>query len=231
MSGAPADPPTAPTPRLPRGFYRQDPITVARALLGQRLVGVRGGHRVAGTIVETEAYLGYRDAAAHSFQWRKTPRTQTMFADGGTAYVFLNYGIHHLLNVVVAKAEEPQAVLIRAVEPTEGLDVMRTRRPKARRDRDLCSGPGKVGAAFAVDRGDDGLDLTTSDTLWLERRRGDTPAPGSVVACPRIGVDYAGPWALTPLRYYLPESIHVSRRWPPAARGRKAGKGNKESKS
>ena len=186
---------------------------MGRALLGQRLVSVRQGRRVVGRIVETEAYLGYRDAAAHSYQWRKTPRTKTMFADGGTAYVFLNYGIHHLLNVVVARPDQPQAVLIRAVEPLEGLTTIRERRPKARRDQDLGSGPGKVGAAFAIDRGDDGLDLTRSTTLWLERAKPTDPQTGRIVVCPRIGVDYAGPWALAPLRYYLQGNVHVSRRW------------------
>ncbi|MEM8495780.1 MAG: DNA-3-methyladenine glycosylase, partial [Planctomycetota bacterium] len=134
-------------PRLDRPFFRQDPVTVARRLLGQRLVHLVDGTRCAGLIVETEAYLGFEDKAAHSYGWRKTERTKTMFADGGTAYVFLNYGIHRLLNIVVAEIDQPQAVLLRALEPTEGLEAMRQRRPKAKRDTDLCSGPGKLGAA------------------------------------------------------------------------------------
>lgn len=179
-------------------------------MLGQRLVHIVEGVRVAGRIVETEAYLGYRDKAAHSFNWRKTERTKTMFADGGTAYVFLNYGIHHLLNIVVAKVDQPQAILIRAAEPTEGLDAMRRRRPKARRDTDLCSGPGKVGAAFGVDRSHDGADLTTSPSLFVERLRKHAFADRHIVTTTRVGVDYAGEWAAAPLRFYLKDNPHVS---------------------
>ncbi|MEO0515385.1 MAG: DNA-3-methyladenine glycosylase [Planctomycetota bacterium] len=196
--------------KLDRFFYRRDPITVARALLGQRLVSTLGGVRVAGLIVETEAYLGYQDKAAHSFNWRKTERTQTMFADGGTAYVFLNYGIHHLLNIVVAEVDQPQAVLIRAVEPTEGLVTVRQRRPKARRDTDLCSGPGKLGAAFAVDRTHDGIDLATSESLFVERLRQRAVAAPKIVTTTRVGIDYAGEWAAAPLRFYLRGNPHVS---------------------
>lgn len=187
-------------------------MTVARALLGQRLVHVVDGERVAGLIVETEAYLGHRDKAAHSFNRRRTDRTATMFADGGTAYVFLNYGIHHLLNIVVAGVDQPQAVLIRAVEPTQGLDAMRRRRPKARRDTDLCSGPGKVGAAFAVDRSHDGTDLTNSRTLFVEQIRKRAFADRQLVTTARVGVDYAGEWAAAPLRFYLKDNPHVSAR-------------------
>lgn len=198
------------TARLGGSFYRRDPVTVARALLGQRLVSRVGGKRVAGVIVETEAYLGYKDQAAHSFNWRKTPRTQTMFADGGTAYVFLNYGIHHLLNIVVAGVEQPQAVLLRAAQPTEGLNTMRKRRPKAKRDTDLCSGPGKLGAAFGVDLAHDGLDLVTSKTLFVEQLRQRALPGRQIVTTTRVGVDYAGEWAQAPLRFYREGNPHVS---------------------
>jgi DNA-3-methyladenine glycosylase len=201
---------TSAAPRLDRAFYRRDPVRVARRLLGQRLVHMVDGQRTAGLIVETEAYLGYEDKAAHSYNWRKTERTRTMFADGGTAYVFLNYGIHHLLNIVVATVDVPQAILIRAVEPTEGRDLMRTRRPKARRDTDLCSGPGKVGAAFAVDRSHDGTDLAISPTLFVERVRRRAFPSAQIVATTRVGVDYAGEWAAAPLRFYLRGNPHVS---------------------
>jgi len=197
-------------PRIDRKFYRRDPVTVARSLLGQRLVSTLGGVRVAGLIVETEAYLGYQDKAAHSFNWRKTDRTKTMFADGGTAYVFLNYGIHHLLNIVVAEVDQPQAVLLRAIEPTEGLDAMRERRPKARQNTDLCSGPGKLGAAFGVDRTHDGLDLVTSTSLFVERLRQQAIADSKIVTTTRVGIDYAGEWADAPLRFYLRGNPHVS---------------------
>ncbi|WP_419190416.1 DNA-3-methyladenine glycosylase [Saltatorellus ferox] len=200
----------SPIDRLGRSEFRRGPEQVARRLLGQRLVRIQGGQRVAGIIVETEAYLGYEDRAAHTFGWRRTERTSTMFMDGGTAYIYLNYGIHHLLNVVVGEVEVPQAVLIRAVEPTEGLETMRARRPRAKRDRDLCSGPGKVGAAFAVTRDQDALDLVTSEELFIERLRVRALPARDIVVCPRIGVDYAGEWAKKPLRYYVKGNPNVS---------------------
>ena len=196
--------------RLGRGFFRRDPVTVARRLLGQRLFHVVDGQRVAGVIVETEAYLGYQDKAAHSFNWRRTPRTQTMFADGGTAYVFLNYGIHHLLNIVVAEIDQPQAVLLRAVEPTEGQELMHQRRPKARRETDLCSGPGKLGAAFGIDRSHNGIDMASSPTLGVEQRRRRSLRDRDIVTTTRVGVDYAGEWAAAPLRFYIRGNPHVS---------------------
>ncbi len=197
-------------PRLTRDFYRRDPRVVARALLGQRLVHVSEGQRVAGLIVETEAYLGQRDKAAHTFGGRRTLRTATMFGDGGTAYVYLNYGLHHLLNLVVGPVDTPQAVLIRAVEPTEGLEVMHRRRPAARRLTDLCSGPGKVGAAFNLDRSHDAIDTVTSDMLFVERTRNRALPTRDIVTTTRVGVDYADEWAAAPLRYYIRGNPHVS---------------------
>ncbi|MCA9149031.1 MAG: DNA-3-methyladenine glycosylase [Planctomycetales bacterium] len=198
--------------RLDRAFYRRDAARVARELLGQRLVHIRDGVRVAGTIVETEAYLGTNDKAAHSYNGRRTARTETMYADGGTVYVFLNYGIHHLFNVVVAHQEEPQAVLIRALEPTEGLAAIRARRPRARQARDLCSGPGKLGAALAIDLSHDGADLVTSASLFIERARQRPLPKRQIIVGPRIGVDYAGEWAAEPLRFHIAGNIHVSGR-------------------
>lgn len=196
--------------RLDRRFYRQDAVTVARALLGQRLVHLSERQMVAGTIVETEAYLGAADKAAHSFGGRRTRRTETMFADGGTAYIYLNYGIHFLFNVVVGEIDRPEAVLIRAVEPTHGVDVMRARRPRAKRDTDLCSGPGKVGAAFAFHTDLDRTDLVESHSLYIERLRARRLPEERIVSAPRIGVDYAGEWAAKPLRFYVLGSPHVS---------------------
>lgn len=201
--------------RCPRSFFRRDPVTVARHLLGQRLVHVVDGRRRAGTILETEAYLGHDDQAAHTYQSRRTARTQTMFEDGGTAYVYLNYGIHHMLNIVVDRVDQPQAVLIRAAEPTEGLDAMQADRPKAKSNRDLCSGPGKLGAAFAIQRHHDGTDLVESPTLFIEQTQPKALDPRQIVACPRIGVDYAGPWAAKPLRFVIRGHPGVSVK-PPA---------------
>lgn len=184
---------------------------MALQLLGQTLVHVIDGQRIAGRIVETEAYLGVEDKAAHSFGGRKTARTQTMYRDGGTSYVFLNYGIHHLFNIVVAKEDDPKAVLIRAVEPTEGLELMRARRPAAKSDPDLCSGPGKVGAAYGFDRSHDAIDMVTSDSLFVELKKAPR-VPFEIVTCTRVGIDYAEEWATAPLRFYIKNNPHISRR-------------------
>ncbi|HVK60908.1 MAG TPA: DNA-3-methyladenine glycosylase, partial [Bdellovibrionales bacterium] len=130
--------------KLPFSFYQRDTEEVARELLGKTLVHVlKTGQRVSGRIVETEAYLGARDAAAHSRGGLRSKRTESMFLPGGHAYVYLIYGMHYCFNVVTREADEPQAVLIRALEPIEGIEFMRRRR-RVKRDLDLCSGPGKL---------------------------------------------------------------------------------------
>ncbi|MCA9257724.1 MAG: DNA-3-methyladenine glycosylase [Planctomycetales bacterium] len=202
--------PSSVPPRLGRSFYRRDPITVARGLLGQRLVRRTAEGEAAGLIVEVEAYLGVKDRAAHSFNGRRTARVESMYCDGGFSYVFLNYGIHHLLNVVVGEEDTPQAVLLRAVEPTHGIDLMYARRPAARRDVDLCSGPGKLGAAFAIDLRDDRVDMTTSDAIYIAQLRRRPLSPRAIAVGPRIGVDYAQEWAQAPLRFSIAGNPHVS---------------------
>ncbi|BAM04080.1 DNA-3-methyladenine glycosylase [Phycisphaera mikurensis] len=200
-------------PRLDAAFYRADPVSVARRLLGQRLVVVQpDGERLAGLIVETEAYLGVEDKAAHTFGWRRTERNASMFEPGGTAYVFLNYGIHALLNLSTGAAGEPTAVLVRAIEPTEGLPTMFARRAKAKQQTDLGSGPGKLSQALGISLADDGTDTLTSPRLFVERTRGRCLASARIVVRPRIGVDYAGEWAAAPLRFYARGNPHVSRR-------------------
>lgn len=196
--------------RLDRRFFRQDAVSVARALLGQQLVRMENGRRLAGLIVETEAYLGEEDKAAHSFGGRRTNRTEPMYGDGGTVYVFLNYGIHCLLNFAVQKMDQPHAVLIRALEPTEGIERMQQLRPAAKRTNDLCSGPGKLAAALAIDRSWNHEDAVTSQRLFVERlHAGDLP-DDKIVSAARIGVDYAAEWAALPLRFYLRDNPHVS---------------------
>lgn len=196
--------------RLNRADYRRHPSVVARQLLGQRLVHHVRGTTLAGMIVETEAYLGIRDKAAHSYGNRRTARTETMYEDGGQAYVYLNYGLHFLFNVVVAAAGTPQAVLIRALQPIDGVEAMFARRPAARRLEDLCSGPGKLTAALGIHGGHNGLDLATSAQLYVERCRWRALPRARIVAAPRIGVDYAQEWAARPLRFYIAGNPHVS---------------------
>jgi DNA-3-methyladenine glycosylase len=200
--------------RLPRRFYAREPVALARALLGQVLVRVlEDGSRLAGRIVETEAYLGVPDRAAHSYGGRRTPRNAAMWGPAGHAYVYFVYGLHHCMNVVAEAPERPTAVLIRALEPLEGLERMRahragTARARPLRDTDLCSGPAKLAQALRLDRTLDGADLVAGETLFLERGR---PVPaGDIVAGPRVGVAYAGEWAGKPLRFHVAGNLHVS---------------------
>lgn len=197
--------------RLDRTFFRRGVVRVARALLGQRLVRVVDGCRVAGLIVEVEAYLGVADRAAHTYNGRRTTRNASMWGDGGYAYVYFTYGMHHCMNVVAGGSGQPVAVLLRALEPVEGLEVMRCYRKKARFDTDLCSGPAKLCEALAVDRGLDGADLVHGESLFLERVRRRAYLSSHISAAARVGVGYAEDWACKPLRFYLRGNPHVSR--------------------
>jgi DNA-3-methyladenine glycosylase len=196
--------------KLGRGFYtRDDTLAIARGLLGKRLVvPAPSGGRVSGRIVETEAYLGVEDSASHAYGGRRTARTETMYAIGGTAYVYFVYGMHHQLNVVTGREGVPHAVLIRALEPEEGVEWMRRRRP-AKGDGELTSGPGKLCRALGVDRSYDRADLTGGH-VWIEdvRRR---VAPEEIASGPRVGVAYAGEFAPKPWRFWLRGNRFVSR--------------------
>ena len=198
--------------RPSRAFFQSDAVTLARALLGQRLVRIDSGRCLAGTIVEVEAYLGVIDQAAHTYRGRRTPRNEAMYGDGVTAYVYFTYGLHHCLNVVARTRDHPEAVLLRALEPTEGLDLMRQRRPAARRDTDLCSGPAKLCQALNIDRAFNGIDLLSSDALFIERSRRRALPAGQIEAGPRVGIDYAEEWRDKPLRFWVRGHAHVSRR-------------------
>jgi len=227
-------------PRARRDFYRTDSITLARRLLGCRLVrefprrpSANGAPptrptrpvRLIATIVETEAYLGAEDAAAHSYRLRRTDRNQSMYGPPGTAYIYFTYGMHHCFNIVCGEENEPVAVLIRAAAPLEGIAHMRRRRAAGRRgrsrrdrplapmpDRDLCRGPARLCEAFGLDRRHDGLDLAAARELWIEP--GALVPPRAVATAPRVGVAYAGDWAHRPLRFLLRADPHVSVRRP-----------------
>ncbi|HLV66955.1 MAG TPA: DNA-3-methyladenine glycosylase [Polyangiaceae bacterium] len=197
---------TLPAPRkpLPRSFYARPVLVVARECIGKVLVYDSPEGRLEGRIVEAEAYSGPEDRAAHSFGGRRTARTEAMFGPPGHAYVFFVYGMHWHFNLVVAETGVPHAVLIRAVEPLAGVDLMAARRKLAPTRRELTNGPGKLCQAFAIDRAVYGADLTAGP-LYL------ADGPGCRVArSPRIGVDYAGEWAAKPYRFYDPKSAYVS---------------------
>ena len=197
-------------PRLARAFYRRDPVAVARGLLGQRLVSTIGGPRASGIIVETEAYLGIHDEAAHTYGGRRTRRNEHMWSDGGHAYVYFVYGMHHCVNVVAGHADEPVAVLIRALEPDEGRELMAARRGTDGLP-DLCSGPAKLCQALGISRAQDGVDLVEGPALFIERlsRRA---LPGTRIGVgPRIGIAYAKGWRHEPLRFWVRGNAHVSK--------------------
>lgn len=182
---------------LPPAFYDRDAAAVARDLLGAVLRHETSEGVVSGRIVETEAYLGPHDPASHSAVGR-TPRTWHMFGPPGTAYVYFIYGMHWCVNAVTGADGVGAAVLIRAVEPVEGVALVRTRRPKARADRDLANGPGKVCAALGITREHDGLLLTGGSALSIcdgERARDEAVHVG-----PRIGISKAVDW---PLRFVV----------------------------
>lgn len=188
-------------------------LTVAREAIGKLLVHESREGRVAGRIVEAEAYRGPEDRAAHSYGGKRTARTEAMFGPPGYAYVFFVYGMHWQMNLVTGAVDEPHAVLLRAVEPVEGLELMAVRRGLPPTSRDLTNGPGKLCEAFGIDKAHYAADLCEGP-LFL--------APGTrprVARSPRIGVDYAGEWAERPWRFYDRESPWVSR--PPRARGKR----------
>jgi DNA-3-methyladenine glycosylase len=196
--------------KLPREFYtRANVLAVARELLGRLLVvPAVDGMRVSGIIVETEAYRGPQDRACHAYGGRRTNRTRTMYEVGGTAYVYFVYGMYHQFNVVTNAEDVPHAVLVRAVEPVEGIDLMRKRR-HGRAGESLTSGPGKLCLALGIDRALDRADLL-GERVWIEEGRG--PIPRSAIAVgPRIGIDYAGEWADRPWRFWIRNSSFVSR--------------------
>jgi DNA-3-methyladenine glycosylase len=180
---------------LPHAFYDRDAAAVARALLGAVLRHETSDGVISGRIVETEAYLGPHDPASHSAVGR-TARTWHMFGPPGTAYVYFIYGMHWCVNAVTGADGYGAAVLIRAVAPLEGIPLMRARRPKARQDRELTNGPGKVCAALGIAREYDGVPLTGASPLTI--RAGDTVPDAHVVIGPRIGISKAVEW---PLRF------------------------------
>ena len=191
--------------RLPRSFFEQDTLQVAKALLGQRLCHqTPDGKVTSGLIVETEAYCGHDDPACHSYKG-STDRTRAMFGPRGHAYIYLIYGMYHCLNVVSGPWSEPEAVLIRALEPVEGLAHMETRRGTDK-VRQLCSGPGKLTMAMGIHRGLYGADLAEGGDLYLEA----APAPPNITASKRINIAYAGQAADWPWRFSITDSPFVS---------------------
>jgi DNA-3-methyladenine glycosylase len=198
-------------PPLTRRFFARDSLTLARALLGMVLRHESSDGATVGRIVEVEAYRGPRDRAAHSYGGRRTRRNEVMYGPPGHAYVYFIYGVHHCVNVVAAEVGVPEAVLIRALEPLAGLDLMRRRRGLGAGVRPylLCRGPGNVCRAMGIDGRQNGADLLTG-TLRLER--GMPVREARVARTARIGVAYAGSDAALPWRLCERDNLAVSRR-------------------
>jgi len=199
--------------KLKREFYQRDTVEVARDLLGRVLIRHTQDGVTAGKIVETEAYAGINDAACHSARGTKKGRTAVMYGPGGFAYIYLIYGMYYCMNVVTRPEGEPEAVLIRALEPIEGIPLMGNRRKatdlnKPKHFRNLCAGPGKLCIAMAIDKSCYGMDLC-GDKLYLEE--GTTPAAEDIIATKRINITYAGKAADYPWRFVIKNNPFASK--------------------
>lgn len=196
--------------KLKRDFYeRPDVVGITKDLLGKTIITSIEGQYTTGRITELEAYAGRDDKACHANDGLRTKRTEVMYGRGGNAYVYLCYGIHHLFNVVTNSEGLADAILIRAIEPLSGLDVMMERRKKSKLDKTLSSGPGTLSVALGIKtKLHYGLDLL-GETIWIE----DAPAVSKedIVVSTRIGVDYAEEDALKPWRFYIRDSKWVSK--------------------
>lgn len=198
-----------PSRKLPPSFYgREDVVLIAKELLGKILVTDFDDALTAARIVETEAYNGIVDKASHAYSGRRTNRTEVMYRQGGAAYVYLCYGIHHLFNVVTNKQDTPHAVLIRAAEPVYGTETMLHRTRKSKLDHTLTRGPGNVSRALDITTHHTGLDLLGNDIYIIDD--GFRLKKKDIVATPRIGVDYAAEDALLPYRFYIKNNPFVS---------------------
>ena len=194
--------------KLKRSFFRRDTLKVAEELLGYVLVRrITPQIVLKGRIVETEAYLGTQDPSCHSFSGKKTKRTQVMYLPGGVNYVYFTYGMHFCFNIITAEAEEPEAVLIRALEPLEGVEHMKKQRNKSQL-QELCNGPAKLCQAFSVDKSFNGKDLE-GDTLYIENKK---TFHGEAVQTHRVGLSLNSDAHYWPIRFYIPQNDFVSRK-------------------
>ncbi len=196
--------------KLPESFYsRADVVKIAKELLGKVLVTEFGGMHTAGIIVETEAYAGVTDKASHAYGNRRTNRTEIMYMHGGAAYVYLCYGIHHLFNVVTNVQDVPHAVLVRGLEPIEGIDIMLARRNKEKLQPSLTAGPGALSMAMGISTQHTGL-LLNEDLIYIEDR-GIKVSSKDIIAGTRVGVAYAMDDALRPYRFSIKGNPYVSK--------------------
>ncbi|MBM7624965.1 DNA-3-methyladenine glycosylase [Sporohalobacter salinus] len=191
-------------------FYKQDAVVLAKDLLGKILVRNVGDREIRARIVETEAYVGPEDKGCHAYQNKKTERTKVMFERGGHVYVYLIYGMHHCFNVVAALKGKPEAVLVRAVEPIEGWELIRQNRQiKSNKDEDLTNGPGKLCQALSIDKELDGHDLVVGDKLYIEKE--ENKQDYEIIPSKRINIDYAEEYKDKLWRFYIKGNSFVSK--------------------
>lgn len=200
--------------RVRRSFFEQAPLDVGRALIGMELGSRLSGAVCGGLIVETEVYVGPEDRASHAWNARRTARTEVLFGPRGSAYVFQIYGVHYCFNIVVGGGRIPAAVLVRALRPTFGLEIMAMNRGLSDVPADLrrlTSGPGRMAQALAIDRRANGVDLQQAP-LWIRRSRAGSrlAAVHGIQAGPRVNIDYAGEWARRAWRFTLSGDRFVS---------------------
>lgn len=184
--------------KLTRGFYARPALVVAKDLLGKLVVRKWRGKDIAGKIVETEAYIGPHDKAAHGFNWRKTKRNEVEYLSGGRIYIYLVYGMYWQLNITTGLSGQPECVLIRALEPISSSGI-------------IPNGPGKLCNYLKMDKSFYGEDLTKSKKIWLEES-GEKIKKSDIIAARRIGIDYAQEWAEKPWRFYLKDNLFVSKK-------------------
>ena len=197
--------------KLSASFYkRENVLQIARELLGKVLVTKWNGIITSGRIVEVEAYNGVVDKASHAVGGRRTNRNEIMYADGGVAYVYLCYGIHHLFNVVTNSKETPHAILIRALEPIKGINEMLLRTGKKKPDNILTKGPGNLSKALGITTVQSGISLLSKELFIGDD--GVVFDKNEVAASPRIGVEYAGKDALLPYRFFIKGNPFISGR-------------------
>lgn len=195
---------------LKREFYtREDTVLIAKDLIGKVLCSMVDGKLTKGIIVETEAYKAPEDKACHAHLNRFTKRTKVMFEEGGCAYIYLCYGIHHLFNIVTGKIGQAHAVLIRAVEPLVGIEHIMERRGFATKSYQLTNGPGKLTQAFSISKKLNSESLIENEkSIWIEEPTENKPF--TILSSPRIGIDYAEEWKDVPWRFYVKDNKWVS---------------------
>ena len=197
--------------RPDRSFFTDlDVVTLSKRLLGCHLNTLVDGKITSGRIVETEAYRGRDDKACHAFNYKRTKRTETMFMEGGHAYVYLCYGIHNLFNIVVNAEGEPDAILIRALEPIEGVNEMLLRRKINKIKPQLTAGPGVLSKAMGIDKSMNNVDLTAIDSpVWIELK--EPIEADNIISGPRIGINYAEECVEWPWRFCIKNNDYLSR--------------------